>query len=367
MRDVELTFKTNNTQVDQVLAGMVGILEMMFPERIRGYYLGGSYASGTAVATSDIDGEIMFKGDYEAGEHDRVWQILEHLADIMPYELDFGPVCERQIFHFGDSILKQETAVLFGEDVRGQIPLIPVDYIRWWQMPRAGYFLARIRGNPAFLIYPLTYPDEAMPIYGYESRPIRNPDGTEEPGMKELINVVGKPALARAMLKSDHHITSKEGCLQQYRLLINDEWMTLLDDVYRKVRDAWSYRIPQSVEAQDQLRQICVRTLAFENHFLREFRAFALQALQPTVEAGWWLPVDLRPYPLPPNLELPSRIDRGEKVVFIEHFHRIEIVKSLQQIRFMGDNALVAALRQWLGCGDVLLATAVADTLAVIS
>jgi hypothetical protein len=33
----------------------------------------------------------------------------------------------------------------------------------------------------------------------------------------------------------------------------------------------------------------------------------------------------------------------------------------------MGDNALVAALRLWLGCGDVLLATAVADTLAVIS
>jgi predicted nucleotidyltransferase len=38
-----------------VVRGLVELFELVFPARIRGYYLLGSFAEGTAVALSDID------------------------------------------------------------------------------------------------------------------------------------------------------------------------------------------------------------------------------------------------------------------------------------------------------------------------
>jgi hypothetical protein len=62
MNDITPLHSTGNQQVDHILQGVIGLYEMIFPGRIRGYYLVGSYADGSAVAASDIDVEIWFKG-----------------------------------------------------------------------------------------------------------------------------------------------------------------------------------------------------------------------------------------------------------------------------------------------------------------
>lgn len=35
-----------NATIDAIIDGLIGIYEAVFPERIRGYYLTGSYAAG---------------------------------------------------------------------------------------------------------------------------------------------------------------------------------------------------------------------------------------------------------------------------------------------------------------------------------
>jgi predicted nucleotidyltransferase len=49
------------SSVDKSLMNMVRLYEMSFPNRIRGYYLLGSYADGRAVVGSDLDTYILFK------------------------------------------------------------------------------------------------------------------------------------------------------------------------------------------------------------------------------------------------------------------------------------------------------------------
>ncbi len=46
---------TGNEQIDHLLCELIHTFEDAFPNRIRGYYLEGSYADQTALRTSDID------------------------------------------------------------------------------------------------------------------------------------------------------------------------------------------------------------------------------------------------------------------------------------------------------------------------
>lgn len=60
MSYVSLLDSAGNREVDNILRGVIGIFESVFPDRIRGYYLTGSYTDGTAVPASDIDVDILF-------------------------------------------------------------------------------------------------------------------------------------------------------------------------------------------------------------------------------------------------------------------------------------------------------------------
>ena len=52
MAAIALLTSTGQRSVDGILRGVVGLFEAVFPDRVRGYYLGGSYADGTAVPAS---------------------------------------------------------------------------------------------------------------------------------------------------------------------------------------------------------------------------------------------------------------------------------------------------------------------------
>ena len=64
MESVALLDSTGNDKADAILQNIVGIYERAFPNRIRSYYVVGSYADGTAVSTSDIDACIVFKDEF---------------------------------------------------------------------------------------------------------------------------------------------------------------------------------------------------------------------------------------------------------------------------------------------------------------
>src|SRR5262249_19669289 len=55
MKPITLCCSTGSERADTILRGLIGIWEIVFPDRIRGYYLAGSYSNGSATPTSDLD------------------------------------------------------------------------------------------------------------------------------------------------------------------------------------------------------------------------------------------------------------------------------------------------------------------------
>ena len=60
LNSVSLTNSTGYSQVDQIIQGVIGIFERIFSDRIRSYYLLGSYANGTAISTNDYDQRAVY-------------------------------------------------------------------------------------------------------------------------------------------------------------------------------------------------------------------------------------------------------------------------------------------------------------------
>lgn len=57
-----------------------------------------------------------------------------------------------------------------------------------------------------------------------------------------------------------------------YRDLIGDEWADYWATLYSLGKGRWGYLVPADPAARATLRDLCRRTLAFENHFLRAYR-----------------------------------------------------------------------------------------------
>jgi predicted nucleotidyltransferase len=61
MEPLALASSTGDPRIDEIVQGIIGLFEIAFPGRIRGCYLVGSYADGTAVPLSDIDIRVVLK------------------------------------------------------------------------------------------------------------------------------------------------------------------------------------------------------------------------------------------------------------------------------------------------------------------
>jgi hypothetical protein len=64
MKSISLLHSTGHREVDGILEGVVGLFELLFPGRVSGYYLTGSFSDGTAIPGSDIDMSVLFRGSF---------------------------------------------------------------------------------------------------------------------------------------------------------------------------------------------------------------------------------------------------------------------------------------------------------------
>jgi hypothetical protein len=84
---------------DLIIGDMVRAFEEVFPGRVRGYYLSGSYAEGApAGILSDIDLCIMFIGDFYAeSEGDAARRLARQCAASRSIRLDAFGTCETEL------------------------------------------------------------------------------------------------------------------------------------------------------------------------------------------------------------------------------------------------------------------------------
>ena len=275
---------TGIPQIDQLLRGVIGLVELSFPDRIRGYYLEGSYADGSAVSTSDVDLRVVFKSSATSEEKERFARLLDYCRLLSAYPLDIKADSEAALLRIG-AIRFQAARLLYGTDIRAAVPHKPlVDYVRD-NMHGQYQLFVRVRGNPGGLTFPLDYPDPAAEFYGYDCRRLRLPDGTIRAGTKDLVLNVLWPATALIGLEAAQYVTSKRDCVVQYRRWINDEWTDLIEALDALCRQQWSYLVPEAAHERQQLRALCQRGLAFENHFLARYKVYLLTELDQTDDA----------------------------------------------------------------------------------
>jgi hypothetical protein len=276
-----LVESTGDRQCDRIAQGVIGIFEIAFPGRVRGFYLRGSHASGTSIAGSDLDLFIVFKDRFaDPAEYERAQALSAHCARLTPVLLEVILVGERGLRQpdgIGAALnLKLATRLLYGEDIRAELPLYDAEtYVRSVvHTPYLSYtYPVQRRNGP--LVYPLDHIDPDGPFFGFDQWM----DGADEPSTKLLIATVGWTATAIVALRSGQYVRDKAACVELYQKYVADEWTDLVTQVHDLCRNRWHYRLPADATDRQTLRDLCRRALDFQNHFLRLYREYQLAEL----------------------------------------------------------------------------------------
>lgn len=281
---------SGDAQIDQVTLGVVALLDLHFPQRIRSCYFTGSCADRALTPLSDIDFIVVFKDQLHDVEQRDFTALTTACKGISPRSLDISCMDEATVFHadqlqfspnwrpvLGAVTLKSASTLAYGDDVRDSVPLVPHDVYTQTLMHFPYLVLHGQRGHPPQLPFPLTYPDPDDEFYGYTARRLRAADGTPVPSTKRLVHASGFIATALVTRHTPLYIADKRTAVTAYHTYINDAWTEHLTTIQQYCRVNWGYQVPQAPADRQLLRGVCERELAFENFFLAIYKAYLEQ------------------------------------------------------------------------------------------
>jgi hypothetical protein len=236
-------------------------------------------------------------------------------------------------------------------------------------------FLARARGNPDYLVFPLNYPDPEGEFYGYDCQEIEAVAGGTIKGMKELIMVTGVAGSAITALRAGVYTEKKGDMVRLYREHINDEWTTLLAEIYEKCNRQWGYLIPEEEAARQDLRRMCRQALAFENHFLTLLRDFLLAELECRTDSGRGFSLTQATHLLaalsdklteaPFTTETGLASEAGEPLFPAETIYQLLAIKALAKMIYP-DKKILEALERVRNNSNEVLQQAATETIQTI-
>jgi hypothetical protein len=278
--ELTLLTTTGDQRIDDLLRRLIGVFELALPQRMRGYFLLGSYADGTAVDLSDLDLLLVFSGQMTAGERATAAQLSTQCAQLSPLRLDLTARGEAELA--GETVLlKLGSMLLYGADIRASLALPPLDEYTRTALDSGCYFLRQVLRGAAQLSIPLTYPDPAGEFYGYDTIRIREwyPPGATQ-GIKELVTSTSRVARALLALQAGQYAGRKSAIVALYRAHIGDPWSDYLEALSINGKTRWQYRVPAAPDERQLLRALCQRTLAFEWHFFTVYRTHLRELLR---------------------------------------------------------------------------------------
>ena len=272
--EFKTAFTPDNQTIRPLLDGTIGLLETIFPHRIRAFYLTGSFAEGTAVANSDLDLIVVFKGTFQGDEADHLRQVRHHASKLSLIRLDLTPKNEVDLMAKGATGLKLAGKFLYGQDIRDQVPFEPLAQYRQDVMRGFFSYQREIRGDVEAPSLPVVYPDPDSEFYGYEK--FGNWHGGEcfTPGTRLLINLITLGATVSLTILHKARAGSKMQAITKYQRLIGDEWADWLAELYQLAKIELHYTLPLETAVRHQLRHLIQRTPDFENMILERCQPF---------------------------------------------------------------------------------------------
>ena len=279
MGEFEPYYSTGNPQVDNILGGTIGILESLFPDRIRAYYLHGSFADGTGIETSDIDLFLVAKERFSAEEQQKLQRIMHSCARFSPFMVEMMALDEALLLQHGHFRIKSASRLVWGDDLRESMSDQTLDqYIRMYARFPFIYMTQMLR-NLEVLVSPLDYPQATGEFYGYDQQ-LLPPRNNRQHNIKKLVTGVCWAATVLVAWQAGRTVEGKHASVERYREFIHDEWTAFIEDIYAWGNQRWHYLVPQEPEERQRLRELCAQTLAFEKHFLRHYQGYLLAELQ---------------------------------------------------------------------------------------
>lgn len=281
------TFSQSGDPVlDALLAAVIERCEGRFPGRVLAYYLVGSRLGEQLVSTSDLDIDLIFRDAVSPSDEAALEQLMESCSRLSPVQVDLTAAGARELMDDSDTAmipritLKHGGRLLAGEDMLDRITMPPFDsYLRWVARAPIVNFGKMLR-QVTVLAYPLEFPDPNGEFFGYDVRRTTNRYTSDGRGTKELVASLCWTATARLALDAGQVAGSRPDSVRLYRESIGDDWTGLIETAYARCRDAWAYRLPASPTDRALLRDLCRRTLDFENDYLQRYRRYLLSELR---------------------------------------------------------------------------------------
>jgi predicted nucleotidyltransferase len=288
MQELLLLNATGDERVDYLLKTIIATLEETFPRRIRCYYIEGSYANESQVATSDLDLVIIFKDSFlHEQERARAEELIRCYALLSGMAIDVQLVEEEHLRQVGVwPGLKMASVIVYGEDIREQLSLVTLPVWTRVCMHTTYERIGRLFHLPCVGAGPLVHPDPDGEFYGYDQHKIRLVDGSQVNCMRDLVHLAGWSATAMLALKAGLYVACRSDCQRLYTDNIADQWTAFLYDTYTLCRGRWYCLIPDDPGERRLLRLICSRMPGFANHFLQLYKDFLLRELQADEKQG---------------------------------------------------------------------------------
>lgn len=276
MTPLTLTHSTTIPLIDRLLQRIIGLYEQTFPNRVRGYYLIGSYVEGTAVPLSDLDCFVLFADQFATPEEAVLAkEVGLQCASFSPVRLDIGGLAENKLGELSPVIrvaLKSGSRLLYGTDRRADIPLPPLPAYTAALTAGAQDFIARLRGESQLRALSVGYPAASAPFFGYTRKSIAAwyPD-TIAAGTKELVATTSRIASAIVAHEAHLYVAGKQAAITLFQAHVGGEWASFVQQIYRRCKLEWQYYIPEAAEDRQALHNLCEQMLAFENMFLQTY------------------------------------------------------------------------------------------------
>ncbi len=261
---------------------VVACFERAFPHGIRACYLIGSYAEGTAVKLSDIDLIVVMRDSFGDNETQaKAIEVAKRCAANSLIRLDITPRAESAVETMFGVIrvgLKQNSVLMYGDDLRAQMQLPPIETYTQDVIAGALFFIARLHDKERIETLPLEYPDACDEFYGYAQKRFREwyPE-TVQAGTKELVATVSRIATASIAQRAKKYVGGKAQAIRLYRECIGAPWDLFVEQIYQRCKRDWNYLIPESIAERQELSALCREMLAFENDFCATIPSFQKQ------------------------------------------------------------------------------------------